>query len=273
MSEPAIRRVVIACDAACEIGGAVSKAAALAARWRVPMHGIFLENENLFRLAQLPFSRQVTLSFPEVSQSLQPNELADLLSALAATMRRMLAEVAAREGLGWTFAVVRDLPSAAALAATKGDMLVIEASARPFSGSWGPRSLWESVASDCNGIVLLRRDEAAGDRRVALVLRAAAGEHEKILRAGLVLSRPRDQIVILLIGEPRDGQEDAVKRHLASQGFPHASLERVTDDPTDIGRRLRGLNVGLVVIEPLALASTELRAFIADTHCDVLLVG
>jgi hypothetical protein len=273
MSEPAIRRVVIACDAACEIGGAVSKAAALAARWRVPMHGIFLENENLLRLAELPFSRQVSLSFPEVSQSLQPDELAGLLSALAANMRRVLADVAARAGLGWTFAVVRDLPSVAALAAIKGDILVIEASARPFSGSWGPRSLWESIAGDCNGIVLLRRDEAAGDGRVALVLRAAAGEHERILGTGLMLARPRDQIVILSIGEPESGQEAAVKRYLASQGFPNASLERVTEDSADIGRRLRGLNVRLVVIEPSALASTELRAVIADTHCDVLLVG
>ena len=42
-------------------GTAIDTAARLAARWRVPLHGVFIEDEELIGLAGLPFARQVTL--------------------------------------------------------------------------------------------------------------------------------------------------------------------------------------------------------------------
>jgi hypothetical protein len=65
----------------------------------------------------------------------------------------------------------------------------------------------------------------------------------------------------------------------AASAFLLRSAQRaVMGDQTDIRHRLRWLNVHLVVIElvvvePPALASAELRGFIAETRCDVLLVG
>ena len=56
-----IKRVIVPLDATSETGTAIDTAAHLAARWRVPLHGVFIEDEELIDLAGLPFARQVTL--------------------------------------------------------------------------------------------------------------------------------------------------------------------------------------------------------------------
>jgi hypothetical protein len=57
-----IKRVVVSLDAVSEAGPAIDTAARLAARWRVPLHGLFIEDEELIGFAGLPFARQVTLA-------------------------------------------------------------------------------------------------------------------------------------------------------------------------------------------------------------------
>jgi hypothetical protein len=56
-----IKRVVVSLDAASETAAAIDTAARLAARWRVPLHGLFIEDEELIGLAGFPFARQVSL--------------------------------------------------------------------------------------------------------------------------------------------------------------------------------------------------------------------
>jgi len=58
----AIERIVVALDAASELRTTIETAARLAARWRVPLHGLFVEDEELICLAGLPFASQVTLA-------------------------------------------------------------------------------------------------------------------------------------------------------------------------------------------------------------------
>ena len=56
-----IKRVVVPLDAASETGTAINTAVQLAARWRVPLHIVFIEDEELICLAGWPFARQVSL--------------------------------------------------------------------------------------------------------------------------------------------------------------------------------------------------------------------
>jgi len=46
MMQP-IKRVVVSLDTASETGPAIDTAARLAARWRVPLHGVFVEDKEL----------------------------------------------------------------------------------------------------------------------------------------------------------------------------------------------------------------------------------
>jgi len=46
-----IKRVIVPLDASSETATAIDTAARLAARWRVQLHGVFIEDEELIDLA------------------------------------------------------------------------------------------------------------------------------------------------------------------------------------------------------------------------------
>jgi len=53
MTQP-IKRVVVSLDAVSETAPAIETAARPAAHWHVPLHGVFVEDEELIGLAGLP---------------------------------------------------------------------------------------------------------------------------------------------------------------------------------------------------------------------------
>ena len=60
MSSP-IERVLVTLDAVSENRTAIDTAVRVAARTGMPLHGLFVEDQDLLRLADLPFARQVTI--------------------------------------------------------------------------------------------------------------------------------------------------------------------------------------------------------------------
>src|SRR3954469_15883401 len=100
-----IKRVVVPLDAASETGIAIDTAARLAARWQVPLHGVFIEDEELISLAGLPFARQVTLGAG--LEPLTRDHVEDHFRAFAVRIQRELAAAADRYGAKWSFEIVR----------------------------------------------------------------------------------------------------------------------------------------------------------------------
>jgi hypothetical protein len=100
-----INRVIVPLDAASETGAAIDTAARLAARWRVPLHGVFVEDEELIGLASLPFARQVTLGAGV--EPLTKDRVEDHFRAFAERARREFAAAAERHDVKWSFESVR----------------------------------------------------------------------------------------------------------------------------------------------------------------------
>src|SRR6516225_6029925 len=103
MMQP-IKRVVVSLDAVSETAPAIDTAARLAARWQVPLRGVFIEDEELIGFAGLPFARQVTLAGLE---PLTKDHIEDHFRAFAERSQRELAAAAARHSVEWSFEVVR----------------------------------------------------------------------------------------------------------------------------------------------------------------------
>jgi hypothetical protein len=266
MSESAVKRIVIACDAQCDIDAAVREAAELAGRWRVPLHGIFLLDENLLRLAELPFGREVRLSAPEVSGTLEPAELHRLFSVFAASMRRTIEAAAEQEGVAWSFTEVNDLSGNAAT--EEGDILVIDVGVRPFSGAWRPRSLREHGLADFETTVLLRRNEPGQNPCVLLILSKSGGDHDRLFAALRPLIRVRDRLVVLIPHGPRS--EGDLHQFLME---PNVSTEEVDLELAPLQERIATLKPRLLALETSALDRAELSSLIADSQCDLLLFG
>ena len=273
MAEMTVRRVVIACDAACNIVLAVRSAAALAARWNATLHGVFLEDENLYRLAALPFGRQVTLSSPVVSEKISAADLEKLSPAMGAAMRRALAEAAAERGIAWSFGIVRDLPTMAALSGIDADLLVVESVSRPFAGSWRPPSAWGKLTGESARTVLIRRQAHDGQGPV-LVLTGSSARRDRLLASAVTVADPGDDIVVL-VGDGSPSAIDAATEAAKRLTTPQRRSFRLEAAPTDMAgllRRIDRLQPGLIVVDAGEANGDAVRDLLIGTSCDVLLV-
>lgn len=103
---PRIRRILVALDASAASLAALEAAATLAARVDAELLGLFVEDASLLRLAGLPCAAE----FDMVSggaRSLAPREIEQRLRAQATRAQELLAKVAGRRRLRWTFRVAR----------------------------------------------------------------------------------------------------------------------------------------------------------------------
>ena len=91
------RRILVALDASSHSHAALAAAVALAGRLHSELQGIFVEDINLLRLAELPFAREVRFGL-SAARPVQGEELQRGLRARAAVLRRELEEVRAEQG-------------------------------------------------------------------------------------------------------------------------------------------------------------------------------
>jgi nucleotide-binding universal stress UspA family protein len=106
--EGAIRRIVVALDASPHSLAALRTAADLAARLDAELLGIYVQDINLLRVAELPFSREITI-YSSTPHELDRGQMEQQLRSQARQARRALAEIARRENLTWSFIIARGL--------------------------------------------------------------------------------------------------------------------------------------------------------------------
>jgi hypothetical protein len=267
MSEQPFRRVVLVCDAACDIHLAVAEAAALAARWKAALRGVFIDDENLHRFAALPFGRPVSLSGAAAQEELTATDMARLSSALGAGMRRALEEAAKTQGLEWTFGAIRDLPSAALVSAEEGDILVVEAASRTFSGAWRPRAAWEKSPAAFAGTVLIK-GRGGGTTGILVLLPDDGEARERVLGASAALAGD-DEEILLAGAEAVLNDADIARRRLLEpdQRVRIGAQPLADNDPSALRRFMQRRSPALIVVHAEAAAEWP-----EDTQADILLV-
>lgn len=268
-NEPVFRRVVILCDGACDVRLAVDDAAALAARWGVALHGVYLGDENLRRLAELPFSKQVSLSGAALSEAFIAGDVATLSAALGAGMRRAVADAAERHGIAWSLGSTSDRPPGSAIAADEGDVLVVEGVTRAFSGSWRSRSRLEHRTGAYASTVLIRYRRHEG-RGTLIVLPAAESERRKVLAAGAAMAAGEDEIIVLVPDTPDVERESAALFESLGRTV-NVRLETRTTGGATLLHRIAALNPALIVLGGSESVQV-IGALSAEARCDLLIV-
>lgn len=115
-----IRRIVIGLDVSPQARGALDTAASLAHRMEAELVGLFVEREELIRLAGLPFACEVCLPSAQ-TRGIDLKRMERSLRAMAEESRRLLAAAARRQTpplrghsgappLRWSFQVTRTAP-------------------------------------------------------------------------------------------------------------------------------------------------------------------
>jgi hypothetical protein len=268
-----IKRVVVPLDAASETSTAIDTAARLAARWRVPLHGIFIEDEELINLAALPFARQVTLAAG--SAPLTRDVIEDHFRAFAERLRRELGAVAARHGVEWSFEVTRGA-LAAATPGSEHDFIVASAASRPVGDHFRIASRWWSLLGIITRPLLLAKRTWESGGSVLALLRHHGPQSEKMLDiAAQIAGHYNTTLIVASPSDIDDANEFAawasrlLERHSLS-----LRLEPTATEPIALRQRIVELDCRLLVLEgsPDGGRPEELRELVESLACDILVV-
>lgn len=136
---PPVERIVVAIDSAAALAGLLDAATGLALGLHAELACLFVEDEQLVRLAELPFARELGFT----SARLRPFSQSDLNRALrlqAEQVRALLDSTAKHLSLAWNLEIVRGhLLEAALASASESDLLVLGRS-RYHTGGAAPRA-------------------------------------------------------------------------------------------------------------------------------------
>lgn len=263
-----VRRVVLRLDAASQSRPGIETAARLAAFWRVPLRGVFVEDEELLALAALPFALQVTLAAGR--GALRRGEVEGHLRAFAERARRDLAAAAGKHGVEWSFTVERGPP---AEADDEDDFIVAAAASRPLGGQAGLPSRWQPAAGS-HPLLLARREWTAGGS-VIIVLRGRGAQAAQLLGiAAEIAGLGGGTLTVLGAAGAADPDHNDFAAWVAEQvkGSRLAlRTEIVGDDPAALRQRFAAIDCRLLVLEASA-PEEELRGLVERVACDVLLL-
>lgn len=101
-----IRRILVALDASSHSAAALEAAAELASRYGAELQGLYVEDVNLLRLAQLPFAQEVG-QFTAIRRQLDVQEVRRQIRGQTGRIRRMFEVTTRRTRVRWSFQVTR----------------------------------------------------------------------------------------------------------------------------------------------------------------------
>jgi nucleotide-binding universal stress UspA family protein len=203
-----ISRILVCLDTSRDSLAALDMAADLASRLRAALLGLFVEDINLLRVAELPFAKEVSFFSPSF-RHLELQQLEQQLRAQANQVRRALVRAAERAQVPWEFRTTRGVVAAELLATSgEADLIVV--------GRLG-RSLTRHLGSTVRTLVLQGRGMTM------------------IVERGHTLITPP---VVIYHDSALARKALDTAAHLVPAGGSHLSVIIVADDK-DSARRLR----------------------------------
>lgn len=263
-----IERVVVPLDAASENLVAIETAARLAAHAKAPLHGVFVEDEDLLQLASLPFARQFTVGAEAEKLTTEHVELHLRLAAERA--RRELLAAAKRHGVTASFEIVRGASASALGGASERDIVVAGALTRPIAGHFRVECRWWSSLAATPGPFLLARHAWSAHGSVALLLRDRGAASLRLLDAAAQIAEAADALLTVIC--PSAAAAEAFENWVADR-FAGRTLrlqvEIAPAEPSALRQRLGELECRLLAIEA---GGDQLRDLVERYACDILIV-
>ena len=172
--EVSIRRILVALDASSHSLAALETAARLASRLKAELIGLFVEDVDLLRVAEFPFTRQVGL-FSSTCRRLDLPELERQLRAQANQIRQALMAIAEPAHVSWRFRVARGSVASEVLAAgAKADLTIVGKKGRSLGKRVGSTARMVIFEGQGLTLVLQQREQLTAPVMVVYDSSAAA---------------------------------------------------------------------------------------------------
>lgn len=203
------RRILVALDASAGARAALRRAADMARRTEAELAGLFVEDENLLRLAGLPFARELSVVGGAGRRQLSPQIMERELAREAARLERELEAAARALDIPWSFRIARGHVFRELLAASAGHELVAlgMAGARPGHVRLGSTARRLLAQSGCP--VMLISPGAVTSGGVLAVFDGSVLSGEALIRARQM--REPDQVLEVLLLADRPGNLAALR--------------------------------------------------------------
>jgi nucleotide-binding universal stress UspA family protein len=199
-----IRRILVALDASPHSLAALEAAVELAARFRAELLGLFVEDVNLLRLAELPFAREVGL-FSATRRRLDTVEIERELRVQARQVQRSFTVTVKRKEVRGSFRVARGVITSELLtAASKADVLILGKAGWSLARPKRLGSVARAVLSEApSSTLILQRGTRLG--LPALVVYDGSPLAQKALAAAASLVEGEDgRLTVLLLADGLD---------------------------------------------------------------------
>jgi nucleotide-binding universal stress UspA family protein len=196
-----IRRIVVGLDASPHSLAALEAAADLAARMQAELVGMFVEDINLLRLAELPFAREVGM-FSGTRRRLDSGQVERQLRVQAERARRALEGYAEPLHVRWTFQVTRGgVASELLSAACEADLVILGRTSQRLSGRRQLGSTARGVAAEavCPALVVSHGRRL---RLPVLVVMDGSPQAWKAMAVAVWLVREEDRhLAVFVLGQ------------------------------------------------------------------------
>lgn len=192
----AIRRILVALDASTNSRAALSAAINLAETLKTEVLGLFVEDINLLRLAELPFAREVLFAEPG-ARRLEQESIVRKLRARAAILRREIEELAGEHKVSSSFQVRRGSVEKELLSAVlESDLLVVGRLGQSVSRRIRLGSTARAIVDRATSAVLLVKSDVGVGPVVALFDGSENGH--RVLKLAVELTKSTHDLRVLV---------------------------------------------------------------------------
>jgi len=245
-----IRRILLALDASPGSLAALEGAVDLAAKIEAELSGVFVEDEDLMRMAESPYARQIL--YPSAAGT--PTSRVSVereLKSQAERARDTLARAAQRAHIRWSFRVVRGQVTPQLLAAAgEGDLLAVGRVSWHRAPSGGIGSTAFTLAASGVPLLLAAQRMRLGNVALAVYYDGSSAAQGALLTAARLARAGAGSVTVLLAA--KEAERPALRRQadeqlrLAGVAMRH---RRVTPgDQTSLLEALHGERAGLLVM-------------------------
>jgi nucleotide-binding universal stress UspA family protein len=206
---PEIRRILVTLDASPSSLMRLERAAQLAEDLRAELIGLFVEDANMLRMAELPFTREISM-FSHIGRRIRIDQLHSELRSQSDRMRRALADAAAARGIPWTFKVARGTVAAEVLAAaSEADLMIVGKRTWAPVGARRLGSAFRMILTEGRGLTLVIEERTEWTIPVTVVFDGSSLS-AKALNIAVHLARIRAGrlSVLILAADRKSAQEN-----------------------------------------------------------------
>ena len=272
-----IRSIAVGIDCSPHSMASLKAAAELAARMNAELIGIFVEDINLLRIADLPFGQEIRLLSSE-PESMNTAELERLLRMQARQAETSLQREAGILRVHHTFNVRRGIVPREMIAAALGaDLLVLGRSGRSPTCRKGLGSTARSAIAGSAKNVLLMRTGFSAEHEAVLVLYDGSEATKTAVAIALNLIRPGNILHILMLpqneGSGKEMEKEISRSIPAGQLRVEYHLLPPVTDTRILARYIRLADSGLLVLsDRMNLPQETVYGLINEIDYPVLLV-